>query len=574
MASSNVQVRRSTDRLPLSRIATIVAIVGGLAASVIVAEPTVADPIASDAAPTVVGVGYNRTAIRPGPESYPSVTPWVTAIDPLGEHVYVGTLDVPAKVGKIRTSDMASVGLLTLDTGENYAGAIAVDPAGAFAYLATDTAPVKVVKIRLSDFTRVSAVTLPVGTDRAADIDIDPAGAFAYVTMATGPGKISKIRLSDFTLVLTQTLSSGQNSPEVMVLDNTGTYGFVATDTDPVIVVKLRLSDLRLETSPTMASGDSDTRAMVIDPTSEYLYFATYTRPAKIVKVRTSNLQRIGAITLASGENEPWGGAMDPSGQFAYFAPDIQPGGIVKVAIPSLERVGALTTDVSESVSGLHSLVVDPAGGVLYGGTVAADGPLTALPLRGGPGVCGSLPSPFADIPSGANYELAASCLASAGVATAVAGSDGVVRYRPADFVTRAQMAAFLWRIPGAPGTTESCGLADRASIPAYARAAVCWLSINGVTVSNPFNPSTVVTRAQMAAFLWRAAGSPWTPASCGFTDEASIPVYARPATCWMKDTGITVVSTYRPADGVTRAQMANFIFRTGGATGRWLTAI
>jgi hypothetical protein len=41
-----------------------------------------------------------------------------------------------------------------------------------------------------------------------------------------------------------------------------------------------------------------------------------------------------------------------------------------------------------------------------------------------------------------------------------------------------------------------------------------------------------------------------------------------------MKDAGITVVSTYRPADGVTRAQMANFLYRTGGATGRWLTAI
>jgi hypothetical protein len=65
-------------------------------------------------------------------------------------------------------------------------------------------------------------------------------------------------------------------------------------------------------------------------------------------------------------------------------------------------------------------------------------------------------------------------------------------------------MAAFLWRAAGQPSAPLSCGFTDEATIPGYARQGACWLLAEGVTRNNPFEPGAVVTRAQMAAFLNR----------------------------------------------------------------------
>ena len=103
-------------------------------------------------------------------------------------------------------------------------------------------------------------------------------------------------------------------------------------------------------------------------------------------------------------------------------------------------------------------------------------------------------------------------------------------------------MAAFLWRDAGLPATPSSCGFADEALIAAWARPGACWMKATGITESNPYRAGSPVTRAEMAAFLWRAAGTPPAPASCNMSDEASIPPFARTAVCWMKASGITTV--------------------------------
>ncbi len=94
-----------------------------------------------------------------------------------------------------------------------------------------------------------------------------------------------------------------------------------------------------------------------------------------------------------------------------------------------------------------------------------------------------------------------------------------------------------------------------------FATGASCLLA-EGVTTNNPYNPAGVVTRGQMAAFLWRFAGSPPVLASCGFTDEAAIAEWARPGACWLKANGITTNNPYRPAAPVTREEMATFLWR------------
>jgi hypothetical protein len=181
----------------------------------------------------------------------------------------------------------------------------------------------------------------------------------------------------------------------------------------------------------------------------------------------------------------------------------------------------------------------------------------------------GSLPAPFTDVPTGAYYEWASSMLTLRGITTGYGATD---TFSPFSTVTRAQMAVLLYRMAGEPAASASCGFDDEADIPAYARKEACWLLAQGITTNDPYRPDGLVTRAQMAAFLWRFAGKPTAPSSCDFTDEAAIPVYARQATCWLKTNGITVINPYRPADAVTRAQMAAFLYRTGGALRYWVS--
>jgi hypothetical protein len=100
---------------------------------------------------------------------------------------------------------------------------------------------------------------------------------------------------------------------------------------------------------------------------------------------------------------------------------------------------------------------------------------------------------------------------------------------------------------------------------------AACWLKAQDITSNNPYNPTGVVNRQQMAAFLWRFAGGPSAPASCGFTDETDVAVFARVPACWLKATDITTNNPYRPTSDVTWAQMAAFLYRLGAELNLWV---
>jgi hypothetical protein len=131
--------------------------------------------------------------------------------------------------------------------------------------------------------------------------------------------------------------------------------------------------------------------------------------------------------------------------------------------------------------------------------------------------------------------------------------------------------------MPSVPVTAGVCGvvpseLIDVDASAYFARAASCLLD-RRITTNNPYKPAEFVTRAQMAAFLWRLAGEPASDSSCGFIDEDAIPVFAREGACWLKANGITTNNPYKPGEIVNRAQMAGFLYRAGGLAGLWLTA-
>jgi dienelactone hydrolase len=134
--------------------------------------------------------------------------------------------------------------------------------------------------------------------------------------------------------------------------------------------------------------------------------------------------------------------------------------------------------------------------------------------------------------------------------------------YRPSDVVARDQMAAFMWRMAGQPDIPPSCGFSDEDRITTWARQGACWLAVAGITNANPYAPTGAVTREQMAAFLWRMAGQPAATSSCGFRDQAQIAEWARPGACWLLANRITTTNPYDPKSPVTRGQMAAFLYR------------
>ena len=104
-------------------------------------------------------------------------------------------------------------------------------------------------------------------------------------------------------------------------------------------------------------------------------------------------------------------------------------------------------------------------------------------------------------------------------------------------------------------------------SADSYYAKAVAWAIENGITGGTGdglFSPDAACTRAQSAAFLYRAAGSPAVNGSAGFSDVAADAYYAQ-AVAWAKEHGITDGiggGLFGSANDCTRAQIAAFLWR------------
>lgn len=115
-------------------------------------------------------------------------------------------------------------------------------------------------------------------------------------------------------------------------------------------------------------------------------------------------------------------------------------------------------------------------------------------------------PANFSDVPTDAFYADAASWASERGVMSGY--GDG--RFGGENPVTREQMAAILWRYAGSPALSDSenhTDFADESSIANYAGTAVDWARANGIIngkSENRFDPKGRLTRAQTAAILYR----------------------------------------------------------------------
>ena len=150
-------------------------------------------------------------------------------------------------------------------------------------------------------------------------------------------------------------------------------------------------------------------------------------------------------------------------------------------------------------------------------------------------------------------------------------------KFLPDGSVTRAQLAAILWRLEGNPAPVSTADFSDVADGAWYA-GAVRWAADSGVVkgyADGRFRPNDAVTREQMAALLYRFAGYKGYDVGIGgdtdllrFTDGAAVGGYAVPAMRWACGSGLMTGAqrdggmALAPRDTTTRAQTATLLTR------------
>ena len=178
----------------------------------------------------------------------------------------------------------------------------------------------------------------------------------------------------------------------------------------------------------------------------------------------------------------------------------------------------------------------------------------------------------FADVAQSAYYYDAVQWALGRGITS---GTDGT-HFSPDGTCTRAQMAAFLWRMAGQPAVNFALPFADVAEDAWYAEA-VRWAASEGIVTgrtAETFDPSGTVTRAQAVTMLYRCLRARGADVSVGeetnilsFLDAFDIGEWAIPAVQWACGAGVMQGSGGRllPNGACTRAQIVTMLFRALG---------
>ena len=145
-------------------------------------------------------------------------------------------------------------------------------------------------------------------------------------------------------------------------------------------------------------------------------------------------------------------------------------------------------------------------------------------------------------------------------------------RFDPDGTMTRAMLAAVLWKRAGKPSVTGAQPFSDVAADAWYA-GAVRWASreglMNGVD-GGLFDPDAPLTREQLAAVFARSAKRAGLDTSgksdlSGFTDASGVSPYAADAMGWCVKSGLiggTDAGALEPRGAATRAQCAAILAR------------
>ena len=142
--------------------------------------------------------------------------------------------------------------------------------------------------------------------------------------------------------------------------------------------------------------------------------------------------------------------------------------------------------------------------------------------------------------------------------------------FHPLESIERGAMAAYLYRLAGSPefeAPAESPFSDVPTTHPFYKE--IAWLKATGITTGwedGTFRPEDSINREAMAAFFYRAAGSPEVQQEATFTDVSGNP-FAKEIS-WFQFSKLSTGwpdSTFRPHDSVKRDAMAAYMMRYMG---------
>lgn len=144
----------------------------------------------------------------------------------------------------------------------------------------------------------------------------------------------------------------------------------------------------------------------------------------------------------------------------------------------------------------------------------------------------------------------------------------GGTKFSPNANMTRADFVVMLYRVAGEPSVEGIKNpFADVVSGKYYYNA-VLWANDKGIVNgkdTNKFAPNDNITRQQIAAILYRYAGSPATVGTLNaFSDKGTVDPYAQTALKWAVAEGIVNGSNGKllPKANATRAQVAVMLYR------------
>lgn len=165
-------------------------------------------------------------------------------------------------------------------------------------------------------------------------------------------------------------------------------------------------------------------------------------------------------------------------------------------------------------------------------------------------------PGAFTDVAPGAWYAGGVAYVVERGLFNGTGGG----KFSPDATMTRAMFATVLHRVAGTPEAGAGDGFSDVAADSWYA-GAVAWAAGEGYltgTGGGAFSPDAEITLEQMAAILWRYAGSPATAAAAR-DSLGPVSAWADAGLKWGAEQGLLdgIEGTLSARGAATRAQVA-----------------
>ena len=163
----------------------------------------------------------------------------------------------------------------------------------------------------------------------------------------------------------------------------------------------------------------------------------------------------------------------------------------------------------------------------------------------------------YSDVDAGSWYADAVEYVRDSGLMSGTTATT----FEPSGATTRAMLAMTLYRAAGSPAVSGSDTFTDTQDGAWYADA-VLWAAQAGIISGyggGLFGAEDPVSREQIAAILWRYAGSPEAQSE-DFADESTISAWAADAVDWARSAGVMTGregGRFAPQANVTRAETA-----------------